>query len=227
MKPKRIFLVRHGQSEGNENPETYAFKPDYQLELTKLGKDQALLAGMELRKKIGKEKVMFYISPLWRTRETFKHISYSFSDKTQFKYQEEPRIREQEWGHLKSVEESKRINEERDNYGTFYYRIPDGESAADVYDRMSTFFETLHRDFNKTDFPENCILVTHGLAIRLFLMKWFHWTVEEFESMKNPSNCQIFELELNEENKYKLVTEPDKYEVLEDYKLKNQKPLVL
>ena len=23
------------------------------------------------------------------------------------------------------------------------------------------------------------VLVTHGLTLRIFLMKWFHWTVEE------------------------------------------------
>ena len=54
---------------------------------------------------------------------------------------------------------------------SFYYRIPDGESGADVYDRVSTFLETLYRDFAKPDYPENTIIVTHGMTLRLFFMR--------------------------------------------------------
>lgn len=40
---------------------------------------------------------------------------------------------------------------------TFYFkRIPDGESAADVYDRVSDFFGTLHRDFEKIQVSIQC-----------------------------------------------------------------------
>ncbi|MEZ4934547.1 MAG: histidine phosphatase family protein [Saprospiraceae bacterium] len=141
--------------------------------------------------------------------ENFQLIAKSFDEKL-IKHIEEPRIREQEWGHLKGEEESRKIDAERDQYGVFYYRIPDGESAADVYDRVSDFFGTLHRDFKKKHFPENCVIVTHGMTIRLFLMKWFHWTVEEFEQLKNPINCSMFILEQNEQGKYKLITEPEK-----------------
>ncbi|GAA3294993.1 hypothetical protein GCM10020295_21010 [Streptomyces cinereospinus] len=35
------------------------------------------------------------------------------------------------------------------------------------------------------------LLVTHGLAMRLFCMRWFHWTVAEFESLSNPGNGEI------------------------------------
>ena len=37
--------------------------------------------------------------------------------------------------------------------------------------------------------PEvNIICVTHGLTLRLFLMRWFQYTVEEFEESWNPEN---------------------------------------
>ena len=35
------------------------------------------------------------------------------------------------------------------------------------------------------------LIVTHGMTLRLFLMRWFHWSVEEFEALRNPGNCQI------------------------------------
>jgi len=205
MKPKRIFLIRHGQSEGNVDYESYKHKPDYTLLLTELGNQQATEAGKLLKEIIQDEKIMFYISPLWRTRQTFEGVAESFDPK-QYTWREDPRIREQEWGHLREVEESHRVEREREEFGTFYYRIPDGESCADVFDRMSDFFNTLHRDFEKPDFPENCILVTHGTSIRCILMRWFHWTVEEFESTANPKNCEIFQMQLQPGNKYKLLT---------------------
>jgi hypothetical protein len=58
-------------------------------------------------------------------------------------------------------------------------------------------------------------------------MKWFHWTVEEFEEMRNPYNCQIFEMEKNEKNKYSLITPITKYDILPEYKSKNQRPLMI
>lgn len=211
MKPKKIFLIRHGQSEGNANHMSYEHKPDYTMQLTDLGNHQAVEVGKILKEKIGEERSMFYISPLWRTRQTFEGIIQSFNP-NDYIWREDPRIREQEWGHLRTVEECERVEKEREEFGTFYYRIPDGESCADVFDRMSDFFNTLHRDFDKPDFPENCILVTHGTSIRCILMRWFHWTVEEFEATANPKNCELFEMELQSDNKYKLLTPLREYQ---------------
>lgn len=205
MKPTKIFLVRHGESEGNVDYDNYAKKPDYQLNLTEKGKEQAIKAGEQLKAIIGEFPVQFYISPLWRTRQTFEGIVKSFKPEKVL-WKEEPRIREQEWGHLRAKEHSYRIEDERNKFGTFYFRIEDGESCADVYDRMSSFFSSLHRDFEKPTFPNFAVNVAHGTSIRLFLMRWFHWTVEEFESTANPKNCEIFTLSLQPNGKYKLDT---------------------
>ena len=205
MKPKRILLVRHGESEGNVDPTVYGQKPDYALQLTSLGQEQARCCGVELQKILNGKPAMFYVSPFWRTRETFELLA-SQLDRALIKYREEPRIREQEWGHLRGMAERDAVMKARDAYGSFYFRIPDGESCADVYDRVTTFLETLHRDFAKTSFPENAVLVTHGMAIRLFLMRWFKWTVEEFEILANPVNCAIVIMELKPNGKYELKT---------------------
>lgn len=206
MKPKRIFLIRHGESEGNTDRAVYGRKPDYALLLTDRGKKQARDAGMKLREIVGDETVRFYVSPLFRTRQTFQGIAGAFPQ-TQFVSGEEPRLREQEWGHLRGLDECDTIDRDRDAYGTFYFRIPDGESAADVFDRVSDFFGTLFRDFEKPDFPQNAAMVTHGMTIRIFLMRWFHYTVEHFEQLGNPANCAIVSLELQESGKYRLMTE--------------------
>ncbi len=48
MKPNRIILIRHGESEGNINRSIYAERPDYSLELSEKGKEQAREAGRHL-----------------------------------------------------------------------------------------------------------------------------------------------------------------------------------
>lgn len=41
----------------------------------------------------------------------------------------------------------------------------------------------------------NLVLVTHGLALRIILMRWFHWTVDQFLTVYNPPNAEPVILE--------------------------------
>lgn len=205
MRPNRIILIRHGESEGNVDKNQYQFTPDYALNLTLKGIEQARQAGLEIKEIVGSETIHAYVSPYFRTRQTYQNLREGISENI-IKMIEDPRIREQEWGHLRHPDENEGIIQQRDSFSTFYYRIPDGESGADVFDRVSTFLETLYRDFNKPDYPQNTLIVTHGLTLRMFLMRWFHWTVEEFENLLNPHNCQVVVMNKRLDNKYELVT---------------------
>lgn len=217
MKPLRIFFIRHGESEGNKNKNIYLTKPDYALLLTDKGKAQAIECGKKLAKIIKKGNAAVYYSPFFRTRQTSQYILFSFVKNKVTVLFEEPRLREQEWStdlRLREDGTMSSIQKARDEYSPFYYRFESGESCADVFDRVSDFLNTLHRDFQKKDFPENVIIVTHGMTMRLLIMKWLHLTVEEFEFLANPKNCEIWELESFEYNnkiKYKLKTLLRKY----------------
>jgi broad specificity phosphatase PhoE len=206
MKPKRIILVRHGTSQGNADKIVHETIPDYKLNLTVEGIAQARQAGQEIKQMIGQESLQVYLSPYFRTRQTNQYIQESIQENT-IKTFEDPRLREQDWGHLRSPDLNEEIIQERDGYGTFYFRIPDGESGADVFDRVSIFLETLHRDFQKSDYPDNTLIVTHGMTLRLFLMRWFHMSVEEFENLRNPHNCQIVIMQKNSDDRYNLISE--------------------
>jgi hypothetical protein len=96
---------------------------------------------------------------------------------------------------------------ERAAYGHFFYRIPNGESAADAYDRVSGFNESLWRQFAEEDFPSVLVLVTHGLMTRIFLMKWYHYSVEYFEDLRNVNHCEFVVMQRNDYGKYDLKTE--------------------
>jgi len=205
MKPHRIILIRHGESEGNIDKNKYLTIPDYALNLTPKGIEQAQKAGAQIKEIIGTESIYVYLSPYFRTRQTLQHLKTSIEPNVA-KIIEDPRIRELDWGHLRHPDDNEEISKQRDDFSTFYYRIPDGESGADVFDRVSTFLETLYRDFRKSDYPQNTLIVTHGLTLRLFLMRWYHWTVEEFENLRNPQNCQIVVMQKRPNDKYELIT---------------------
>ncbi|WP_245702470.1 histidine phosphatase family protein, partial [Streptomyces aurantiacus] len=115
---------------------------------------------------------------------------------------EEPRLREQDWGNWQDRDDVRLQKAYRDAYGHFFYRFAQGESGADVYDRVGNFLESLFRSFEAPDHPPNVLLVTHGLAMRLFCMRWFHWTVAEFESLSNPGNAEMRMLVLGKDGRY-------------------------
>ncbi|KAL6006761.1 hypothetical protein ACLOJK_032256 [Asimina triloba] len=103
------------------------------------------------------------------------------------------------------MRERMRVEKEiRNRYGRFFYRFPNGESAADVYDRITGFRETLRADIDIGRFQPpgqrtknvNLVIVSHGLALRVFLMRWYKWTVDQFEGLTNFSNGGTMVMEI-------------------------------
>jgi broad specificity phosphatase PhoE len=223
VRPKRIILIRHGESESNVNKEVMATKPDFAVKLTLWGERQAKIAGEKVKSLVDEASFpmlgkgqpydcWFYVSPFYRTRQTKDVIIQAF-DAQRIRVVEDPRLREQEHTPriLKGEYDRDSIEKERDDYGHFYYRFEGGESCADVYDRISDFLGTLYRDFEKVDFPSTCVIVSHGMTNRVFLMRLLKYTVEEFEFLRNPENCGMFILDKQPNGKYALAEPPRKY----------------
>lgn len=199
VRPRRIVLVRHGESEGNIDDTVYEREPDHALRLTRAGREQAAEAGVRLRELFGEEHISAYVSPYRRTLQTFRELRL---DPSRVRMREEPRLREQDWGNWQDRDDVKLQKAYRDAYGHFFYRFAQGESGADVYDRVGSFLESLYRSFEAPDHPENVLLVTHGLTMRLFCMRWFHWSVAEFEALSNPGNGEFRVLMLGPDGRY-------------------------
>ncbi|XP_047341626.1 phosphoglycerate mutase-like protein AT74H [Impatiens glandulifera] len=225
--PKRIILVRHGLSQGNQNGAAYTTTPDNKIQLTQEGIEQARVAGAEIRKVVSNDgqsknwKIYSYVSPYSRTRSTLLEIGRSFPRKRVIGVREECRLREQDFGNFQVEERMKVIKETRERFGRFFYRFPEGESAADVYDRVSNFLESLWRDIYMRRLPHeptdeiNLIIVSHGLTSRVFLMKWFKWTVEQFEQLNNLGNCEYRVMQLGKGGEYSLAVHHSEEEMLE------------
>ncbi len=58
MKPKRIILIRHGESQANIDRYLFGKVPDYTIELTEKGKVQAYEAGEKLKELVGQESLV-------------------------------------------------------------------------------------------------------------------------------------------------------------------------
>ncbi|KAF8387968.1 hypothetical protein HHK36_026634 [Tetracentron sinense] len=216
--PKRIILVRHGESQGNLDGSAYTTTPDYKIPLTPQGLRQARAAGEKIRCVVSDYgnslnwKVYFYVSPYERTRSTLREIGRSFSRKRIIGVREECRVREQDFGNFQVEERMKVIKETRERFGRFFFRFPEGESAADVFDRVSGFLESLWRDIHMSRLHHdsssdelNLVIISHGLTSRVFLMKWFKWTVEQFEYLYNPGNCEFQVMQLGSGGEYSLA----------------------
>jgi hypothetical protein len=121
-RPKRIILIRHGQSEANTNPHIYDTKPDNKISLSELGKEQARNAGNRLKEIVQDETMTFFVSPLLRTRQTAEEISKLFNPNN-IKINIDPRVREQEWGNYQNQESMNKIFKIRKEVGKFYYRF--------------------------------------------------------------------------------------------------------
>jgi broad specificity phosphatase PhoE len=97
---------------------------------------QAFEAGKKLKEMIGNDSVRFWVSPYKRTKMTLEEILRSFDQRVSVR--EEPRIREQDWGNFQNPELIQQLQKHRKKFGIFYFRFPEGESGADVYDRVSS-----------------------------------------------------------------------------------------
>ena len=201
-RPRRIILIRHGESQGNVDDAIYETVPDHALTLTAQGRREASEAGRWLRAYLRDEPVTLYTSPYVRTRETADLLGLGIDREAM---RTEPRLREQDWANFQDPVDIAVQKRQRNEYGHFYYRFTHGESGSDVYDRVSTFLESLWRSFVEPGTAEqNLVIVTHGLTMRLFCMRWFHWSVEYFESLENPVNGGHVVLERQPSLKYRL-----------------------
>ena len=118
-----IYLVRHGQSEGNRDKKAHLTTPDHALPLTALGWEQAGRAGLFLRQHFGfgggegspdPALVRVWTSPYRRARETTEAIRRTFLDQdaVDLEVREHVNLCEQQYGLFDGLED----DELRDRY---------------------------------------------------------------------------------------------------------------
>lgn len=191
--PEMIVLLRHGESEANVDHTKYGDKGDPNVALTAAGRQQAAVAGDEVAKLAAGRRLLAFVSPYKRTRQTAdivltRVVKAGVEVATR---REDPRLREREFSG--TFQRKRPDMSDAEGYSRFFWRPPGGESCADVYDRITAFIDTLWRSFRNR--PETAgsvaLVVTHGLTMRVFAMRWLHWTPEMFHQTWNPGNCAM------------------------------------
>lgn len=175
--PKNLFLVRHGQSEGNlvrkqfeESGNESFFSDEFlglhesQYALTELGVSQAKKAGDWFRANDFTLFDRMLVSNNVRAMQTAAHLNLDNSD-----WMIDFNLRERDGGMFNSIPPSKRDSNYADQskfYKTqpFLFRPPQGESIADVCQRVKIVLDTLARECD----GKNVIIVCHGHVMRTF-----------------------------------------------------------
>jgi len=205
--PKNLFLVRHGQSEGNLIRKKYEktgdesfFSDEFlglhesQYRLTPLGVRQAKKAGRWLKKNnfIVFDRIL--VSNNVRAMQTAGHLNLS-----DIGWMIDFNLRERDGGLFNVIKPTRRDTKYADQqkfYDTqpFFFRPPQGESIADVCQRIKIVLDTLARECD----GKNVIIVCRGHVMRTFrivLEKMSLQYTNEYLTTKEPwgrvPNCSI------------------------------------
>ena len=213
----RIFLVRHGESLGNIDGRAYRQFGDHNVPLTQWGHRQAVAAGGAIAACLeagsGKEarKIDIWYSPYLRTRQSKDALLDALPSELVGEVREDFLLREQDFGLFTEIydraEQRAKFPEEfekwarlRSNSGKFYARPPDGESRADVAQRVRLFLSTVMHDVENG--RDTLAIVGHGVTNRAFEMNFLKHTVDWFERSDNPGNADVTVIEGNRERGY-------------------------
>lgn len=175
--PKKLVLVRHGESEGNVLSREERARwdvPTHQYKLTERGRRQAEITGQYLRDCF-KQFDRYYVSTYARSRETME-IMFPGA-----KLYEDARLDEANRGiwHTMTDEQIRtRFPEEfarKDREDLYHHRPLGGENWPDMELRGHSFLGTLARDYD----DENVLVVGHGHWLVILQRLIHHFSIEE------------------------------------------------
>ena len=188
-----IKLVRHGESLQQTGDVNATEIGDAHVTLSDKGMEQAISLGQGLGP-VFLTKCLIYTSPYIRCRQTIAGVINGSGALTHPDFDprifEDPRLREMEFGYDKSRSDIQREKGKRETHGWFYYQMNGGESPANVYDRVSSFIESMMRQVQRKRVPR-ILIASHGITIRCFVMRFLHLSVSDYDRLDNPENCDV------------------------------------
>lgn len=196
----KIFLVRHAQSEANVNFRVLRTITNMSANITETGINQAHQTGVFLSKKLSKDlPLKIWNSPYNRTRQTAKIIKEELK-KNGFIFEEFESIylSERQFGVLDNVEhfttefhqEAKHYLMHKKQKHDFFVRPPLGESPFDMCLRLDAF---INFELNTENVQH--VMVSHGAAIKGFLMMFLKKDYDWYNEQKNPLNASVHMIE--------------------------------
>lgn len=194
---KKIYLIRHAQSNANVDFTHLREIPNPNVDLTEIGYLQANQSGKFLNKNLKleeTEKLVIWTSPYYRTRQTAKVILNNIEHQNISK-RESIYLAERQFGLVEEVEDYQNkypdhvnhYNFYKNNNVDFFARPPLGESPFDLALRVDNFIKT---EINTSPYS-NHIIVSHGAAIKAIILMCLRLEYETYQNFINPNNASI------------------------------------
>jgi probable phosphoglycerate mutase len=196
--PQRIWLVRHGQSQGNVARDAADEAGDHDVPLSALGAEQAKVAGSWFASLPREERPEIILSsPYVRARQTAEIICDrgALSD-GRARIIIDERLREREFGifdRLTTLGIRERFPDEaahRRRLGKFYHRPPGGESWADVILRLRSMLNTINLHYC----DKRVLIICHQVVVlcfRYILEELDEQTILDIDKRGDVLNCGI------------------------------------
>jgi len=196
--PRRLVIIRHGQSEQNAaldlmdpNIDTLSSIRDADIQLTPLGRWQATETGKYLAS--GEKFDICFSSPYQRAMDTAdlitKELPYDLKRYT------DNWLREKEFGGLHGMDD-KSVKEKfpqevaiRKRDGRYWYKFPGGENYPAVEIRVHLFLEKICRDYA----GRSVLVVTHQVPYKLFRSRIQYLDEAGVLGLEVTPNCGIQE----------------------------------
>ena len=239
----RILLVRHGNSEGNEDESRYIKVGDQNIALTDKGWLQTYHTGQFLKNYYAEHGLTdwphMFLSPYARTRQTTSGILKGMEGFRNDlpKLREDARLVEKFFGAASALEYLKHpdISPEltaglQALFKRVYQNDPFttrglfGDSFKDIVGNVKGFMDgTLDRDVKMGN--DNFLIITHGAVIQAFLMAWMHLRIEDKKKIGNPGNGDVIEIAGTSKNwTVRRIYRGETMETVNEYWLENVKP---
>jgi len=206
--PRDLFLLRHGESEGNlalramrNGDDSLLTHPEFSRQhssrwrLTARGREQAGKAGAWLNENATSDFDRLYTSEYARAVETAGELQLEQTAEKRC-WRISPYLRERNWGDIDRATEAERASVYQRNLldqdiTPYYWRPPNGESLVEVSARLHLWINTLQRDQ-----AERVIAVAHGEVIDTIRIELERMNEHDFMAMQNGrsghvGNCSL------------------------------------
>jgi probable phosphoglycerate mutase len=200
---KDVFLIRHGESESNQDIRVLLRKKDESVNLTFRGMMQCTEAGAFLKEYILANNLiensfLSYYSPYKRATQSHDLIMQELAGLSLCESKLAEEIIEQQFG-FDSVNTENGLNKLKEEYyssierdGYFFAKTSRGESPECVIDRVRPFVEENILNTDET----SVIIVAHATSIRAISHYLLKAKVEDFE--QTPANAAIKHLRVSQ-----------------------------
>ncbi|MBW6424906.1 histidine phosphatase family protein [Rhizobium sp. XQZ8] len=204
--PKRIWIVRHGESAGNVARDAADLaghsridiaERDVDVPLSALGERQSQALGAWFGT-LPEQPDVLVASPYIRARSTAEAIARQLTVQPQLTVSTDERLREKEFGILdrltrRGIEELHPDQAEfRRVLGKFYHRPPAGESWCDVILRLRSALDTICLHYA----DRSVLIVAHQvvvLCMRYIIENLSEEQILEIDRQGDVSNCGVTE----------------------------------